>query len=446
MRILHVIESLEHGGAEAVVTDLANATAAGHEVTVCCTKRRGALAERLSDDVAVICLRAREGNDPRLPLRLAREIRRRGIDLVHGHSWGGFLETVAAAWLTRRPVVHTVHGPYLRHTDDLGGSAKAWLRRRLERLASRRVSAIACVSEPLCEYVQQTMRLNTPVEVLHNGIPAVGDRARHEYDGALRLVSVGRLASVKAYDVLLRAFAQLSQRHPRARLTLVGDGPERDTLERLAERLCVSSTVEFLGFRDDVAEVLAEHDLFVLASRHEGISIAILEAMRAGLPVVATDVGGVPETVVDGVTGRLVPVDDPDAFAGAVDELLRSPANMRAMGSAGRSVQEHQFSRRRMTSGYLALYEAALPAAAVRPVPAEVGRPLRILYHHRTQGRGAEGLHIASIVRSLRSFGHEVKVLGPPGVDALATAGDAPARIASSAGKTSRFVVMAPSI
>ena len=422
MRVMHVIESLEHGGAEAVVVDLANACGQDHEITICCTKLRGDLADRLDSEVALICLGRGEGNDLTLPWRIAREVRRRDIEVLHSHGWGVFLEAVAAAWVTGRRLVHTVHGPYLRHGRSVSQRSRARLRRLLERIAARRVAGIACVTASLRDFVAREMRLPTTISVIHNGIPDyVAPSSSPPRDDARRLVSVGRLASVKAYDVLLRAFARVSHKRPRLSLTLVGDGPEREALERLAERLGVSSKVDFAGFRDDVPDLLSKQDLFVLSSRHEGISIAILEAMRAGLPVVATRVGGVPDTVVDGVTGVLVPPDDAPRLAEAIDRLLECPCSLRAIGAAGRAVQRRGFSLGPMRERYLELYGAPVPTTvAVR------GAPLRILYHHRTQGRGAEGVHIASIVRALRSLGHSVTVLGPPGVDALATAGAAP--------------------
>jgi len=428
MRIMHVIESLEHGGAEAVVVDLAGACSGDHEVTICCLKRQGSLADRLDANVGLICLDRGEGNDLTLPWRIAREARRRDIEILHSHSWGVFLETAAAAWLSGSRAVHTVHGPYLRHGKSLAQRARARLRRVLERLAARRMDGIACVAASVREFVTHEMRLPTKVSVIHNGIPDyVAPSPPPPADDARRLVSVGRLASVKAYDVLLRAFAQVSHNRPRLRLTLVGDGPERVGLERLAERLCVSSSVDFVGFRDDVADLLAQQDMFVLSSQHEGISIAILEAMRAGLPVVATRVGGVPDTVVDGVTGVLVPPDDPTRLAATIDRLLECPSGLRAIGAAGRAVQQRHFSLARMREQYLELYNAGAPSTvSIADGSQHEHRPLRILYHHRTQGRGAEGVHIASIVQALSALGHQVTVLGPPGVDPLATAGAAP--------------------
>ena len=428
MRVMHVIESLEHGGAEAVVVDLANSCSGDHEITICCLKRRGDLADRLDPNVGLVCLERGEGNDFTLPWRIAREARRHDIEMLHSHSWGVFLETVAASWLTGSRSVHTVHGPYLKHGKSLAQRARARLRRSLERLAARRVEGIACVAASVREFVTHEMRLPTKVSVIHNGIPDyVAPSPSPPAQDARRLVSVGRLAAVKSYDVLLRAFAQISHNRPRLRLTLVGDGPERENLERLAERLCVSSSVDFVGFRDDVADLLAEQDMFVLSSQHEGISIAILEAMRAGLPVVATRVGGVPDTVVDGVTGVLVPPDDARSMAATIDRLLECPSGLRSIGAAGRAVQQRQFSLERMREQYLELYGAGSPpAVSIESELDQVGRPLRILYHHRTQGRGAEGVHIASIVGALGDMGHQVTVLGPPGVDPMATAGAAP--------------------
>ncbi|NKB87477.1 MAG: glycosyltransferase [Acidobacteria bacterium] len=235
MRVMHVLDSLDHGGAEAVVVDLANAAAAEHEVTICCLRRVGALTERLDPAVHVICLGRPEGNDFTLPWRIARVARQLDVEVVHSHSWGVFLEATLAATLARARSVHTVHGPYLQHGNSGNQRCRAWLRRRLEHLAARKVEVIACVSTSLAEQVRNEMELPARVVTVHNGIPEVavpGEKADLLDRGAeARLVSVGRMAPVKAYEVLLRAFATTLQRMPRLRLTLIGMAP-RDSDSR----------------------------------------------------------------------------------------------------------------------------------------------------------------------------------------------------------------------
>lgn len=370
MRILHLIESLEFGGAEKVVVTLANAMACAHEVTVCCAKRTGELARELDSSIRVHCLDAREGNDPRLPFRLAALVRREGAQVVHSHNWSLFIEAALGAGRAGA-LVHTVHGPYLSHASTWTGRLKRVLRHRVERRVASRFRRIATVSNAIASYVREEIGL--PAERLvtvHNGIPdgvSAPDRSgrRTSTNGeTVGFLSVGRLAAVKNQALLLRAFALVLRSQPRAHLLVVGDGPERATLTALIEELGLRGAVSLTGFRTDVPDLLAEADVFVLSSSYEGISMALLEAMQAGLPVVATRVGGVPETVVDGETGLLVSAGDREGLAAAMLRLASSPELRAAMGQRGRLLQAREFSLRVMTERYLQIYGAA-PREAV---------------------------------------------------------------------------------
>jgi glycosyltransferase involved in cell wall biosynthesis len=156
--------------------------------------------------------------------------------------------------------------------------------------------------------------------------------------------TVGRLQPVKGTRYLLEAFTQLAAVHEDVVLLLVGDGPERASLQVLAQQLGIAKSVRFLGDRQDVSRCLHTMDVFVLPSIWEGMPNAALEAMAVGLPVVATAAGGTPEVVVDGVTGLLVPPRDPDALARAVARLLRDSDLRRTMGQAGRVRAKQRFS------------------------------------------------------------------------------------------------------
>lgn len=157
------------------------------------------------------------------------------------------------------------------------------------------------------------------------------------------LVSVGSLIERKGYDLLLAALAPLMRSHSDRYLLVVGDGPLRDELAATARREAIERQVRFLGLRDDVPALLAEADLFVLASRAEGLSLAVVEALGAGLPVVVTDVGGHREVVTPD-TGWLVPPLDVEKFRAAVDEVLRDPAAGRRRGAAGQELVARTFS------------------------------------------------------------------------------------------------------
>jgi glycosyltransferase involved in cell wall biosynthesis len=180
---------------------------------------------------------------------------------------------------------------------------------------------------------------------------------------------VGTLRPEKAYDVLIRAAAALRQRFPAVRVLIVGGadrrGPEiRPGLEALIESLGLGDTVTLLGRRSDAIDLIAAFDVAVLCSDREGSPISVLEYMQAARPVVATRVGGIPDQVIDGETGFLVPAQDPDALARRVGDLLADPVRARAMGEAGRNRRAAEFSMDAMTRRVESMYDELYAAAA----------------------------------------------------------------------------------
>jgi len=206
--------------------------------------------------------------------------------------------------------------------------------------------------------------------VVHNGVdvegycpgePAPELMAELGIAGGAPVVgTVGNLRAVKDYPCLLRAFAWARERVGDAALVFVGDGAERPRLEALAGELGVADAVRFAGARTDVARMLRLFDVFALSSRTEGISVALLEAMATGLPAVVTDTGGNPEVVVEGQTGRLAPVGDPERLGEALADLLADPGRRRAMGEAARERVVAEFSLERMIGAYESIYDTLL--------------------------------------------------------------------------------------
>jgi len=201
-------------------------------------------------------------------------------------------------------------------------------------------------------------------KVIHNGCEVPQIRSKGTLRAELGLagsstliVSVAGLVAIKGLDILIRAVVPLladrgSDRH----LMIVGDGPLRAELEQQARDLSVGSRVHFLGLRNDVSKVLADWDLFVLASRRESFSMPTIEAMAVGLPVVATAVGGVPEVVADGVTGLLVRPDDVIGLRAAISTILRDERLARTFGENSRDRSSRLFSIKRMVENHLTLY------------------------------------------------------------------------------------------
>ncbi len=260
-----------------------------------------------------------------------------------------------------RARVHTVHGPYWEYPPGLVPRAKLAARHAIERFVAARFHRIAGVSDAIARYVVEDIGVRGGnVCTVHNGIPV--DRAATPCAppaGPAVFLTVGRLAEIKNHALMLRAFRRALDAGAQARLRIAGDGPMRAAIEALRRELGLESQVEMLGFRDDIPQLLAQSHAFLLTSRYEGISVAMLESMRAALPIIATRVGGVPETVLDGESGLLFGPDDEAGIAQAIAALAADPARRAALGRRGLVVLQEEFSLERMTARYLDFYAAA---------------------------------------------------------------------------------------
>jgi glycosyltransferase involved in cell wall biosynthesis len=286
-------------------------------------------------------------------------------DLVSTH-------TAKAGWLGRRaahrlgiPVVHTPHGwPF----SDRHSAAQGRAYTLAEKVAARWASAIVCVSVHEKELaVNKGITEASRLHVIYNGVPDVGPemQARPGLEERVRFVSVARFAAPKDHETLLRAFARLgSFRHPPCELVLVGDGPGQSAARQLAFELGIAEWVRFTGYEPDPARTLAEANGFVLSSRSEAFPRSILEAMRAGLPVIASAVGGVMEMVSPGGSGIiLVSPADVAALASALKSLKIDRLQRERMGVAARQTYEARYRLDRMTAETVDLYTTVLKAA-----------------------------------------------------------------------------------
>lgn len=363
VRVLHVIQNLNYGGMERLLADLV----------------RGVRAERFESHVLVLQYIGRFGEDlegaatvhqappqPRYsmlrPRALAREIARIDPDVVHTHS-GVWNKTARAARAARVPrLIHTEHG---RPLPD------PWLGRMLDRHASRHTDVAVAVSDPVAEILRQgIVGGGCRVETVLNGVDT--DRFRPGRAGAAirselglgpdapLLGSIGRLERIKGYDVMVEAFALLmADLHglPEPTLVLAGDGSERAALETRAKELGIGGRVRFLGWRDDVEEMLGAFDLFTMSSRSEGTSISLLEAMSSGLCPVVTDVGGNRAVLGNQLDRRLVPSGSPPALAAAWYQALADPEQRQRDGAVARERVLSTYSARAMVEAYERLYD-----------------------------------------------------------------------------------------
>ncbi len=289
--------------------------------------------------------------------QLVREFARIRTDVVHTHNNNPLIYAGPAARLVGVPgVIQTRHG------QSTGTSPKHRFAFRLATMCAQRV---VCVSQDSRRLSAREGVADRRLTVIRNGI----DTQRFTYLGPAPggpVVMVGRLVPLKGVDTLLRAVALVVHQRADFRLEVAGDGEARPGLEALARELGLDNHVRFLGNVRDVPGLLARSACLVLPSLSEGISLTLLEAMARGLPVVATDVGGNPEVVEDGVTGRLVPPANPEQLAAALLELATVSEKTQAMGQAGRARVERVFDVRRMVAEYEALYLKVVRRGAER--------------------------------------------------------------------------------
>lgn len=298
-------------------------------------------------------------------LALRRLLRQGDFDILHTHmSKAALLGGLLGVVMPKLRVVNTAHNLGFIAMPARWKKLVFWVYDRL--ISSTGIDATVTVSQTVADIAGQARLIpRRRLHVIRNGIrlvpfdrrlaEAAPDAAGLSAGGPI-ILSVARLVWFKGLDTAIDAMARLRDAHPEARLMLVGDGELHGALAAQAATLGVSDRVIFAGERTDVPALLKIADLFVLPSVSEGLPISLLEAMAARLPIVATRVGGIPELVVEGVTGALVEPGDAPALAAAISRYLDDPAQMRAAGQAGRDRLTAQFSQAAMVRQTEALY------------------------------------------------------------------------------------------
>jgi len=369
--IAHVVYRFDVGGLENGVANLINRLPAAQfrHAVIALTEVTDFRNRITRDDVQFIALGKSAGHGIRLAPRLYRLFRELQPAIVHTRNLAA-LEASVPAWLARVPM--RVHGEHGWDVADPGGvNRKNRLIRRLHRPF---VTHYIALSADIERYLMQQVGIApTRISHIYNGVDTTrfapaGTRASIDgcpFGADCWLVgTVGRLAAVKDQATLVRAFARACALDANAekamRLAIVGDGPLKAMLEAQAASFGLTDRITFSGARSDIPGFMRSFDVFVLPSLNEGISNTILEAMATGLPVVAGRVGGNPELVVDGVTGRLYEPDVPNALEAALLPYLTDPALREVHGRAARDRVVHNFSLEAMVRRYLDLYDEIL--------------------------------------------------------------------------------------
>jgi glycosyltransferase involved in cell wall biosynthesis len=364
LRIAQLIESDGPGGAERVVVDLATRLqAAGAETVVFLPARgEGWLAGQLAGSgVDVESFHLESPFSPACARSLAAAFRRRRIDIAHSHEFSMAVYGAWASWLAGGQHVITMHG------------SRYYAGRARRRLAMRAAVALSgrtvAVSSPLADQISRDLLVTrSRIATIPNGVratPASGSAVREELglgaDDRL-VVATGNLYPVKGHVHLIDAMALLTGRHPDLQLAICGRGDQEDALRSRARANGIGGHVHLLGLRSDVPAVLAAADLFVLPSLSEGLPLALLEAMCAGCPIVASDVGDVGKAL-GADAGVLVEPGNPSALASALETLLTQPGLARDLGIRARARARAEYDVAHMVRAYSAVYDQLLTPA-----------------------------------------------------------------------------------
>jgi glycosyltransferase involved in cell wall biosynthesis len=358
VRVLAVLDGYRGAGPGRQLLALAKAQRTTAVTTSIAVFQRGALPTPLvqavqhETDGGVIVFRERFRGDPRMIRHFAARAAGAGVDVLQTH---GYKPNVLASLLplrARKPWVAFLHG-------ETWENAKVRAYSAIERMALRRATRVAVMSKTMADRVERYGISGARIRVVYNAClptPTVSRGLASESHRPTVAV-VGRLSPEKGIDIALAVHARVRHRVPSVVLAIAGEGPERPALERLAQELGVASTVEWLGYRDDVGEIYDRADVLLLPSWSEGMPNVCLEAMGSGIPVVASAVGGVPELVTHGWSGFLAPAGDVEALAAVTARLLENAALRRECGQRAKADVQERFSleaRRRAVEAVLA--------------------------------------------------------------------------------------------
>ena len=379
LRIAHIIYRLDFGGMENGLVNLLNRLPPDRfsHVIICLTMATQFRDRIRREDIDIVECHKPEGNHPATYWKILQELRRRRPDIVHTRNLGALdLAWIAAIAGVRRRI-HSEHG--WSPEDPRGLSGK---HRVLRRLCNPAVTDYIAVSHDIARWLIDVIGIpSSKVSVIHNGVDTDRFRAVQPARGAVeeaevgpkKIVfgTVGRQEPIKGLNVLLEAVRNLLERAPEKRMAckvvLAGDGPSRAELQKLRVDYGLEDVVEFPGAVDDVPSLLHAFSFFVQPSLNEGISNTVLEAMASGVPVIATDVGGNPELITDGVDGLLVQAGDANSLMDAIQRYMGDRDLRELHGAAARSTVESRLSLEGMVENYERMYcqtTTAMPVAA----------------------------------------------------------------------------------
>ena len=409
-RITLVVDGLNPGGKERIVSHLAISLAEiGFDVTVICMCGQGPFGRALSQGgVSVLDVKSYRSWDVGGLWRLKRLLCALRPDIIHVHDCSSLPYVVLANRLrSSSPIVFTCHGLLFANKRTA---------RISEQIGVKDVRLITAVSPEVAKDYADRLRISRQIQIVENGVPIhrqtaeLRGRTRQELqtpDDTFLFIAVGNVKPEKGYEDLLQACYQLRRKAPSPNfLVAVAGGfsnkEYRERLEKQMAQLDLRKTVKFLGYRDDTQGLYCAADAFVLPSKTEGLPMAMLEAMSAGLPVAASAVGGIPRVIKDSVTGLLTRAGDADSLTRAMLKLLLEPDLRERLAGAGADLVARQYSLEHMVSEYLKVYHCAIGRPRFLPQQRQVaaGGKTRIAMLGPAQ---ASTGGMAAVVRNLAS-------------------------------------------
>jgi L-malate glycosyltransferase len=367
IRLMHVVHSLEIGGIERSTHDMVEVMPSYDiEPSVCCLDRLGPWGEDLKNKGFKIYTIGRSaGIDFKLISKLKAIIKEYKPDVIHPHQYTPYFYTILSNISLYRPkIVFSEHG---RFYPDRMSPRRVMFNQFANRLTDRIISVCEATKKALVKY--EWFPANK-IEVIYNGIKiekfqikidiAEKRRSLGLKEDDIVIGAVGRLCTEKNYKMLILAFGLVAKDVHNAKLVIVGGGQLEDQLRQTAADMGLTNKVLFLGPRTDVPEILKTFDIYALSSDSEGASQVLLEAMASGTPVVATNVGGNPEIILDGQTGILVPRGDQFKFAEAILNIANDLQYRGKMAENGRNRIFEKFTFTQMVENYVNTYKRAL--------------------------------------------------------------------------------------
>jgi glycosyltransferase involved in cell wall biosynthesis len=369
--LAYVVNSLNPGGTEKLVVEMSLAFCSEFGVVVLCLDEPGLWADDLrSRGIPVHCLWRQPGLDFAVAVRLANYFRRFNARIIHAHQTTPWFYAALSRLLHSGPkLLFEEHGRFFPEVKKL---TRVLVNRLLVRKLTHRFVA---VSRDIRERLREYEGLDAHrIEIIYNGVrtepllgPGERDALRSELGftpGCFVIGTVGRFDPIKNLPMLVAGLARASKEVDALHGLLVGDGPVFPEIRSLVEKAGLRDRVRLTGFRGDARKLIGCMDLFVLSSFSEGTSMALLEAMMAGVPVVVTGVGGNPEIVVDGESGWVIPSNSVDALAAAILESAGDAQKRQKIAAAGKRRFEDQFAFDRMIESYRNQYRTLLSVTA----------------------------------------------------------------------------------